>query len=80
MKRDKRQQIRKTFTLFFLRIDGFLFTILAVHAKAKKPVFLKINLKEQRTVFSQKIDPGLARVYKLLKNPGETQNVLFPEA
>ena len=39
----------------------------------------KINLKEQETVFSGTIDYGLARVYNLHKDPGETQNVLFPE-
>jgi len=39
----------------------------------------KVNLKEQDTVFSGTIDYGLARVYNLYKDPGETQNVLFPE-
>jgi arylsulfatase len=39
----------------------------------------KINLKEQETVFSGTIDYGLARVYNLHKDPGETQNVIFPE-
>ncbi len=39
----------------------------------------KVNLKEQDTVFSGTIDYGLARVYNLQKDPGETQNVLFPE-
>jgi arylsulfatase len=39
----------------------------------------KINLKEQETVFSGTVDYGLARVYNLYKDPGETQNVLFPE-
>jgi arylsulfatase len=39
----------------------------------------KINLKEQETVFSAKVDYGLPRVYNLYKDPGETQNVLFPE-
>ena len=33
----------------------------------------------QETVFSGKVDYGLARVYNLYKDPGETQNVLFPE-
>jgi arylsulfatase len=42
-------------------------------------VNLKVNLKEQETVFSGTIDYGLARVYNLYKDPGETQNVLFPE-
>jgi arylsulfatase A-like enzyme len=39
----------------------------------------KVNLKEQDTVFSGTIDYGLARVYNLQKDPGETLNVLFPE-
>ncbi len=39
----------------------------------------KINLKEQETVFGAKVDYGLPRVYNLYKDPGETQNVLFPE-
>ncbi|UCC31787.1 MAG: sulfatase-like hydrolase/transferase, partial [Phycisphaerales bacterium] len=39
----------------------------------------KVNLKEQQTVFSETLDYGLPRVYNLLKDPGETQNVLFPE-
>ncbi len=39
----------------------------------------KLNMKEQETVFSGTIDYGLARVYNLYKDPGETQNVLFPE-
>ncbi len=39
----------------------------------------KIHLKEQDTIFSGTVNYGLARVYNLLKDPGETQNVLFPE-
>jgi arylsulfatase len=39
----------------------------------------KLNLKEQETVFDGTVDYGLARVYNLYKDPGETQNVLFPE-
>ncbi len=39
----------------------------------------KINLKEQQTIFSSKNDLGLARVYNLYKDPGETMNVIFPE-
>jgi arylsulfatase len=39
----------------------------------------KVNLKEQETVFSETLSYGLARVYNLYKDPGETQNVLFPE-
>ena len=39
----------------------------------------KINFKEQETVFSATLTYGLPRVYNLHKDPGETQNVLFPE-
>ena len=39
----------------------------------------KINLKEQETVFSGTVKYGLPRIYNLHKDPGETQNVLFPE-
>jgi arylsulfatase len=39
----------------------------------------KINFKEQETVFSETLTYGMPRVYNLLKDPGETQNVLFPE-
>jgi arylsulfatase len=39
----------------------------------------KVNLKEQQTVLSGTVDYGLPRVYNLRKDPGETQNVLFPE-
>jgi hypothetical protein len=39
----------------------------------------KINFKEQETVFSETLTYGLPRVYNLHKDPGETQNVLFPE-
>ncbi len=39
----------------------------------------KINFKEQETVFSETLTYGTPRVYNLLKDPGETQNVLFPE-
>ena len=39
----------------------------------------KIHLKEQKTIFSGTVDYGLPRVYNLYKDPGETQNVLFPE-
>ena len=36
-------------------------------------------MKEQETVFGETVNYGLPRVYKLYKDPGETQNVLFPE-
>jgi arylsulfatase len=39
----------------------------------------KINFKEQETVSSETLKYGLPRVYNLLQDPGETQNVLFPE-
>jgi len=39
----------------------------------------KINFKEQETIFDGTVSYGLPRVYNLLKDPGETQNVLFPE-
>ena len=39
----------------------------------------KINFKEQETVFSETLSYGTPRVYNLLKDPGETQSVLFPE-
>jgi len=39
----------------------------------------KVNLKEQQTVLSETLNFGLPRVYNLLKDPGETQNVIFPE-
>jgi arylsulfatase len=38
----------------------------------------KINFKEQETVFSETKTYGTPRVYNLLKDPGETQSVLFP--
>ena len=39
----------------------------------------KINFQEQETVFSETLTYGTPRVYNLHKDPGETQNVLFPE-
>jgi arylsulfatase len=39
----------------------------------------KINFKEQETVFSETRSYGTPRVYNLLTDPGETQNVLFPD-
>jgi len=39
----------------------------------------KVNLKEQQNILSETLDYGMPRVYNLIKDPGETQNVLFPE-
>ena len=39
----------------------------------------KVNLKEQQNILSETLDYGMPRIYNLLKDPGETQNVLFPE-
>ncbi len=39
----------------------------------------KIHLKEQDNILSETRSYGLPRVYNLLKDPGEQQNVLFPE-
>jgi len=39
----------------------------------------KIHLKEQDNILSETRDYGMPRIYNLLKDPGETQNVLFPE-
>ena len=38
----------------------------------------KLNFMEQETVFSEVLTFGTPRVYNLLNDPGETQNVLFP--
>lgn len=38
----------------------------------------KLNFKEQETVFSETLTYGTPRVYNLLTDPGETQNMLFP--
>ena len=38
----------------------------------------KLNFKEQETVFSETLSYGTPRVYNLLTDPGETQNMLFP--
>ncbi len=38
----------------------------------------KLNFMEQETVFSEILTFGTPRVYNLLTDPGETQNVLFP--
>jgi arylsulfatase A-like enzyme len=39
----------------------------------------KINFKEQDNIVSETHSYGMPRVYNLIKDPGETQNVLFPE-
>jgi len=39
----------------------------------------KVHLKEQENILSQTMDYGMPRIYNLLKDPGETQNVIFPE-
>ncbi len=39
----------------------------------------KLHLKEQDNILSGTVDYGVPRVYNLYKDPGETQNVLFPE-
>ena len=39
----------------------------------------KVNLKEQANILSETLDYGMPRIYNLYKDPGETQNVLFPE-
>jgi len=39
----------------------------------------KVNMKEQVNILTQTMDYGMPRIYNLYKDPGETQNVLFPE-
>jgi arylsulfatase len=39
----------------------------------------KVNLKEQDNILSETRSSGMPRIYNLLKDPGETQNVIFPE-
>ena len=39
----------------------------------------KLHLKEQDNTLSGTVDYGLPRVYNLYKDPGKTQNVIFPE-
>ena len=36
-------------------------------------------LSEQDNILTQTMDYGMPRIYNLHKDPGETQNVLFPE-
>jgi arylsulfatase len=38
----------------------------------------KVNFKEQDTIFSETRTYGTPRVYNLLADPGESENVLFP--
>ena len=40
----------------------------------------KIHLKEQDNILTRTMDYGMPRMYNLLKDPGETQNVLFSES
>jgi hypothetical protein len=39
----------------------------------------KVNFKEQDNIVTETRSYGMPRVYNLLKDAGETQNVLFPE-
>lgn len=39
----------------------------------------KVNFKEQDNILSETRSYGMPRIYNLTKDPGETQNVLFPE-
>jgi len=39
----------------------------------------KLHLKEQENILTGTTEYGVPRVYNLHKDPGETQNVLFPE-
>ncbi|WP_170563890.1 arylsulfatase [Ruegeria sp. HKCCE4150] len=39
----------------------------------------KVHLKEQENILTGTVDYGVPRIYNLYKDPGETQNVLFPE-
>ena len=38
----------------------------------------KVNFKEMESVFSETIERGMPRVYNLLSDPQERENVLFP--
>ena len=40
----------------------------------------KLHLKEQDNILSARNDYGVPRIYNLHKDPGESQNVLFPES
>ena len=40
----------------------------------------KLHLKEQDNILSETRSYGVPRIYNLHKDPGETQNVLFPES
>ena len=39
----------------------------------------KLHTKELDNILSGSVDYGVPRIYNLYKDPGETQNVLFPE-
>ena len=39
----------------------------------------KLHLKEQNNIVTETMNYGMPRIYNLIKDPGETQNVLFPE-
>jgi len=39
----------------------------------------KLHLKEQHNIVTETMNYGMPRIYNLIKDPGETQNVLFPE-
>ena len=39
----------------------------------------KVHLTEQNNIVTQTMNYGMPRIYNLYKDPGETQNVLFPE-
>ncbi|WP_170354048.1 arylsulfatase [Ruegeria lacuscaerulensis] len=39
----------------------------------------KVHLKEQQNILTGTVSYGVPRIYNLYKDPGETQNVLFPE-
>ena len=38
----------------------------------------KVNFMEMESVFSEKVEWGMPRVYNLLSDPQERENVLFP--
>lgn len=40
----------------------------------------EVNLKEQQSILTGTLNYRMPRIYNLLKDPGGTQNVLFPES
>ena len=40
----------------------------------------KLHFKEKDNILSARSDHGVPRIYNLHKDPGESQNVLFPES